>query len=254
MRAYLAFTKKELLEQLRTYRLIIIISVFFLLGMMSPLFAKLMPDILSGMDVQGMKIEIPEPTVMDAYGQFFKNFTQMGMVVVLLVFGGILSNEFMKGTLVNILAKGLSRPVVILSKFTAAVILWTAGFGVAVLSDYGYTLYLFGEAAVPNLAFSFFCLWLFGVFVIALILLSGALASGTFGGLILTVGGLVFLIILSISPRTIKFNPVTLTSRNMELISQSVKSNELYMPITITIILTVCSLYFAILLFRRKKM
>jgi ABC-2 type transport system permease protein len=71
MRSYIAFTKKELLEQLRTYKCLIILSVFFILGMMSPLFAKLMPDIIGGMEIEGIQITIPEPTAVDAYTQFF---------------------------------------------------------------------------------------------------------------------------------------------------------------------------------------
>ena len=92
MRGYFAFIKKEFTEQLRTFRVLILFAVFFIFGMMSPLLAKLLPDILSGMELQGMTINIPEPTAMDAYSQFFKNTTQMGVIVILLVFGGIISN------------------------------------------------------------------------------------------------------------------------------------------------------------------
>ena len=254
MRVYIAFTKKEIVEQIRTYKWLIVISVFFLFGMMSPLLAKLMPDIMSGMKVEGIKIEMPEPIVMDAYAQFFKNFTQMGILILLLVFGGTLSNELMKGTLINILAKGLPRPTVILSKFTASVILWTVGLIVAVTTTYGYAFYLFGDAAVPNFVFSIFCLWLFGCFLIALILLSSSLANGTFGGLILSVVTLVILLLISISPKTAKFNPITLTSKNLDLLKESVKVNDLYLPVAITAVLTIVALYLAILLFRRKKM
>ena len=254
MRVYIAFTKKEIVEQIRTYKWLIVISVFFLFGMMSPLLAKLMPDIMSGMKVEGIKIEMPEPIVMDAYAQFFKNFTQMGILILLLVFGGTLSNELMKGTLINILAKGLPRPTVILSKFTASVILWTVGLLVAVTTTYGYAFYLFGDASVPNFVFSIFCLWLFGCFLIALILLSSALANGTFGGLILSVITLVVLLLISISPKVAKFNPITLTSKNLDLLKESVNVNDLYLPVAITAVLTIVALYLAILLFRRKKM
>lgn len=254
MRAFIAFTKKEVMEQIRTYKWLIVLSVFFLFGMMSPLMAKLMPDILSGMEMQGMKIEIPNPTVLDAYGQFFKNFTQIGWVVILLVFGATLSNELVKGTLINILSKGLSRPIVILSKFTAAVLLWSVGFAVACVTCYGYTFYLFRNAFAPNLLFSFFCLWLFGCFIISLILLSGTLANGTFGGLVLSTSILVVMLVISISPKSDEFNPITLVSKNINLLNESIGVKDLLSPIIITAVLTITSLYFAILLFRRKKM
>jgi hypothetical protein len=254
MREFIAFTKKEIIEQIRTYKWLIVLSVFFLFGMISPLFAKLMPDIMSGMKVQGIKIEIPEPTVMDAYAQFFKNFTQMGMLILLLVFGGILSNELTKGTLINVLAKGLSRTTVILAKFISAVLLWTVGYLVSIGTAYGYTMYLFKEANVPNLVFSLFCLWLFGCFLIALILLSSSMASGNFGGLVLSAVTLVILLMINVIPKTEKFNPITLASKNLNLVNETTKVSDLYFPIIITSILTILVLYFAVLLFKKKKM
>lgn len=44
MRAYVAFIKKEGLELVRTYKLLLMILIFFAFGVMSPLMAKLMPD------------------------------------------------------------------------------------------------------------------------------------------------------------------------------------------------------------------
>ncbi|MCU7200933.1 hypothetical protein [Turicibacter sanguinis] len=67
MRGYLAFVKKELLEQVRTYKLLILFLVFFIFGMLSPLMAKLMPEILRQMPMDGITITIPDPTAIDSY-------------------------------------------------------------------------------------------------------------------------------------------------------------------------------------------
>ncbi|MBK8434017.1 MAG: hypothetical protein IPL28_23205 [Chloroflexi bacterium] len=81
---------------------------------------------MASMAIEGVSITVPEPTAVDAYSQLFKNLTQMGMIVLLLVFGGMLSNEIARGTLLNMLTKGLSRHAVILAKYTVALLLWTA--------------------------------------------------------------------------------------------------------------------------------
>jgi len=254
MRGYLAFTKKEFIEQLRSYKWLIIFCVFFLFGMASPLLAKITPDLLSGMKIEGMTIVIPEPTAMDAYAQFFKNTTQMGMLVVLLVFGGMLSNELSKGTLINILAKGLSRPAVILSKYTAAVALWTVGYALSAITCYGYTEYLFKAAALQNLLFSLFCLWLFGCFVLSLILLSSTLTGGSFGGLILSAVILVGLLMVNIFPKVEKFNPVTLASKNVALLNNASTPGDLMITVWITLGLTIAAIICSILLFSKKKL
>ena len=150
MRSYIAFCKKEVLENLRTHKVLILMIVFLLFGMMSPLTAKLMPEIFKSLALDGIVITIPEPTALDAYAQFFKNTSQMGLLVVLLVFGGMLSNEITKGTLINMVTKGLSRPVVILSKFTVASILWTLTLLASFATTIGDTVYLFWWGVQPN--------------------------------------------------------------------------------------------------------
>jgi ABC-2 type transport system permease protein len=254
MREYVAFTKKEFLEQLRTYKWLIIFSVFFLFGMIIPLLAKLMPEIFKNMNLEGMKIILPEPTALDAFSQFFKNFTQMGILVLLLVFGGTLSNELERGTLINVLAKGLPRSTVILSKYTAALILWTGGYILATATAFGYTVYLFKKVEVNHPVFSFFCLWLFGCFVIALIILSSTVTSGNFGGLILSAVILGCLLIINTLPMGGKLNPLTLASVNMSLINGSKEVRELMVTVIFTGILIALCLYTSIVLFRKKRL
>ena len=254
MRGFSVFVKKELIEQLRTYKLFIICTVFFLFGMSSPLLAKLMPEIFKNMKVEGMKIIIPEPTALDAYGQFFKNMSQMGLIIILLVFGSIISNELMRGTLINILAKGLPRTTVIISKYAAAIILWTISYTISAATAIGYTFYLFDPTGISNLILSFFCLWLFGCFVIALIFLSSTVTTGNFGGLILSAVTLMLLLIMNSLPKVGRFNPITLASKNLSLLDGSLGAGELIITIIITSALIILCLYISILLFGKKKL
>jgi ABC-2 type transport system permease protein len=254
MKGFIAFTKKEYTEQLRTYRWLILPCVFFLFGMMSPLLAKLMPEIISGMEVEGFTITMPEPTVMDAYSQFFKNINQMGVIIILLIFGGVISNELAKGTLINILAKGLPRYTVILSKYTAALSLWTVSLCLGALTNYGYTLYLFDESKVKNLFFSLFCIWMFGLFLLSLIFLSSALIGGSFGGLILTAIILGGLMLVNIFPNMKTYNPMYLSSYNLELLTGSLTPRDFIKPLLITAVLLLGCLYTSIRLFGKKKL
>ena len=130
--------------------------------------------------------------------QYIGCFTQMGFIVFLLIFGGILSQEISKGTLIIVLAKGLSRHAVILFKYLVSLILWTISLCMASITNYGYTVYLFGETSADYLIFSLFCLWLFGAFVLALIILSNTLTTGNYGGLLLIVAVLGMMLLLNI--------------------------------------------------------
>ena len=54
MKNYMAFLRKELLEYSRTYKLFIMLIVFSILGITSPLMAKMLPDMLNNLLTQGL--------------------------------------------------------------------------------------------------------------------------------------------------------------------------------------------------------
>ena len=74
MKAYFAFTQKELLESLRTYKLLIMIIVFMFFGMLGPLTAKLTPQILESLMPAGMQVTMGEPTVLIHGHSFLKMY------------------------------------------------------------------------------------------------------------------------------------------------------------------------------------
>lgn len=253
MRNYIAFLKKELLESVRTYRLFIIIAVFFAFGMMSPLTAKLMPKLISYAQKDGMKISMPEPAAIDSWKQFFKDISGMGLIVIALIFSGVLANELSKGTLVNMLTKGLNRSTVILSKFTAMIIIWTASYALAFAMAFVYTAYLFKNHEMHNLLFSVFCLWLFGVLLLSVILLGATLIKSSYGCLFITGTVVAILMVLNTFPKLQEYNPFSLASYNAALLTSSVKVSELYYPTFISCALVLICIIGSILIFNKKQ-
>jgi ABC-2 type transport system permease protein len=254
MKGYSAFLRKELLEQKRTYKLLVMLIVFTLFGMMSPLLAKFIPDILASVGAEGMTITVPEPTYMDAYAQFFKNATQMGIVVLLLVFAGSMSQELSRGTLVNVLAKGLPRTAVMLSKYTACLALWTVSLALCAAVHYGYTLYLFGSHPTTHLLLSLLCLWLFGAFLLAVIMLTGTMLKGGYSGLLATAAVLGILLLLSMLPGSAHWNPVTLVSISTGLLDGSIQTADVMGAFWISAGATVLGLAGAVLVFRKRQL
>jgi len=156
VKGYFAFLKKEFFEYTKTYKLFIMLMIFIIFGITNPLIAKLMPEIVGSLVTDGVVITLPEPTAYDAWAQFFKNATQMGLFVMVILFSGVLSSELSKGTLINLLTKGLSRTAVILSKYTCMVSVWTISISLCFGLTYGYTAYLFPQGETSNLLFSVF--------------------------------------------------------------------------------------------------
>jgi ABC-2 type transport system permease protein len=176
MNQFIAFTKKEFYESVATFRLYILFAVFLVLGMLSPLMAKLTPEILEmlGDMGTGIAIQMPEPTMMDAWGQFFKKLSQIGMLALVIVFGGLMSNELSKGSLTNLLTKGLNRHTVIFSKFFSASVLWICSYLLCFGVCYAYTAYFWEIGTMGHALLAFAAPWLFGEFMLALLIFSGS--------------------------------------------------------------------------------
>lgn len=253
MRHYMAFLKKEIVESIRTYKLFIMLIVFILFGVMNPLVAKLTPHIIKTLIPGGNSISIPEATALDSWAQFFKNITQMGIIVTLLVFSGILVTELSKGTLINILTKGLSRQAVILSKFTSMILIWTLSVAVSFIITWIYTGYLFPDGGTNNLLFAVFCLWLFGSFLLSLLIFSSTITNTNYGSLIIIGFTVVIGMLLNIIPSFQKYNPISLSTRSMELLTSTISPTYLYKAIIVTFILNIVLMILSILTFRKKQ-
>ncbi len=253
MRAYLAFTKKEILESLRTYKLLILVIVFMFFGVLGPLMAKLTPRLLESLVTEGIQIILPEPTAFDSWAQFFKNVSQMGLLVITIIFSGMMANEFNRGTFINILTKGLPRRTVILSKFTVASLIWSVSYMTCFGLSYAYTAYFWSGDRISNLLVSVVCLWLFGILLITEILLGGVLFKSIYGCLLYVGGFVSFLFTLNILPKVQLYNPIALISKNMSLLTEDTMPNELLFPVILSIAFGILSIVTAIVLFNRKK-
>jgi len=136
--------KKELREQLRNSKLLVVLAVFFFFGIVSPITAMFMPDIIAGIsDSQNIQIEIPEPVWQDAVSQYLKNITQMGSFILIIVFMGIVSKEKESGSLIFLIVKPVSRSVFLHAKYSSVAITALAGMLIAYLSSSFYTFLFF---------------------------------------------------------------------------------------------------------------
>lgn len=217
MNTLFAFIKKEYMEHLRSGRLLILIALFFLFGIMNPAVAKLTPWLLevmadslaeSGMIVTDVKV-----SAMDSWVQFFKNMP-MGLIAFVLLEGGILTGECASGTLVLSLTKGLQRYKVIFSKSIVLISLWSVCYWLCFIVTYGYNAYFWDNTIAKNLIFSTFCWWVFGLFVMALIILFSAISksnTGVLGGTGIVVLGCYLLALL---PKCTQYMPTFLADGN----------------------------------------
>lgn len=194
-----ALLRKELLEQWHTRKMLVILVVFLLFGLTSPLLARFTSELLKSVPgAEQFAGLIPEPKTADAVTQYVKNLTQFGFILAILLGMGAIAGERERGTAAMILSKPASRWAFVTAKFAAQALVYLVAFLLAGLAAWFYTGLLFK----PGLAFGPFLLgnlllwvWLLGY--AAVVLLGSAIGRttliaaglGLLGCVILLIGG-----------------------------------------------------------------
>ena len=208
---FLAVLRKELVEQWRTRRWVTAAVVFLFFGFLSPLGAKLLPDLLEGLgDTGGVMIEIPPPTAQDALLQYVKNMSQFGVLLAVLLAMGTVAREKERGTAAMVLSKPVSRADFLLGKFVALTLVFGLCLALAGLACYYYTVVLFEGTGEARFVEMNLLLGLFIEFYLAVTLLGSTVARSQVvaGGLGL---GAVFVVaILGVLPRFGDYMPTAL--------------------------------------------
>ena len=174
MRQLIAFTKKEFIEVVRSGKFLVLIIVFSLFGIMNPAIAKLTPWMMeqfsSSLEESGFIITQVTVDALTSWTQFYKN-VPMGLIIFLLMFSGIMANELQKGTLVNIITKGMSRMWIIVSKTIVMLALWTLNYWMCYFITYVYNEYFWDNKVAKYVLYSAFLVYMLGVWLISLMML-----------------------------------------------------------------------------------
>ena len=213
MRSLIAFLKKELMEQSRTSKLVLLGILFTLFGLMSPVIAKLTPLMVEmmaeTMAQSGMIVTEVTVTALDCWTQFYKN-VPLALMAFVLVESSIFTREFETGTLLLSLTKGLDRYKVVVAKTVVLLTLWTVGYWLCFGITYAYSVYFWDNSIVQHLWLGAVYLWVFGVLIVGLMMLFSTL-SGSNTGVLVGAGGVVLVsYLLSMVPKISKYLPTQL--------------------------------------------
>ncbi|MBI2165856.1 MAG: ABC transporter permease subunit [Chloroflexi bacterium] len=144
MKGFMPLLKKELKEQIRGYRLVIVAGVFGVLGLSTPFLIKYLPEIIR-LTGQTVPVDTPPATALTAFREYSETVAQLGVLVVVLLATGAVSGERSRGTAAMTLAKPVSRSAFLLAKgVSLSVTLWVS-LGLAWALCLLYTRVLFQE-------------------------------------------------------------------------------------------------------------
>lgn len=251
MSIFIAF-RKEWLELIRSYRLMIVVIVLLFFGLTSPVLAKFTPELMTLIPTGGITIQMPTPTVMDAIGQYIKNMAQFGFLLAVLLTMGAIAQEKDKGTAAMILVKPLSRGAFIVAKFLGLAAMFAIALVIAGTAAYYYTLLLFEAMDILHWLAMNVLLFVYILVYVAITMLCSTLTKSSVaaGGIALVI--LIFSGLIGSIPGIGKYMPGELISWGTRLMVGDTTSSWIAFGISVGLI--VIPLLAAWLIFRRQEL
>jgi ABC-2 type transport system permease protein len=256
MRPLYAFAKKELTEQARSGKFIILSAIFVVMGIMNPAVAKITPWLIEALSdsmlESGMIITVTEVNALDSWIQFFKN-APMLLIAFTLVESNMFTKEYQSGTLLLTLTKGIARYKIVIANTMILLLLWSLGYWASFGITYAYNSYFWDNSVAQNLGASAFFWWLFGAFVVMLMVSFSVLFSSNTAVLLSTGATVLVFYLFSLIPKINKYVPIKLTDGN-SLIFGTADSDSYLAACIITAVICVFALAASIPIFNRKQL
>jgi len=252
MSSYITFMSKELTENLRTKRILVLACVFLFFAITTPLLTRFMGEffnlLIPSDDETGQLLiaALSNPSWQESYAQFYSQLGQIGIIAVLFMYMGTVQREIRTGTASLMFSKGLGFAPFILAKFTIAVIITTVVIILSALVAYVYTFLLFNEAGqLGNILAGSLIFSAGTLMMLSLVILCSSLtkSSAVSGGL--SFGAYFIFILISIIPRIGQLSPYQLFSHPVA-ISVGYFSNMLPVNLLLAVVVTILALFIAV--------
>jgi ABC-2 type transport system permease protein len=187
---------KELLEQWRSHRVLVVTAVLVAMGILGPLTSRYMNELMAAIPgtPEGLEAVLPKPTAELAVSELTDNLAQFGLILALLVPMASVVGEKTTGTAAMVLSKPISRGAFLLAKLLALLLTLALGTGLGVAAGYAYTGMLFSWLPAGGFVVLASALLLYLLFYASLALLASTLmrsqlaAAGLAFGLAIVLG------------------------------------------------------------------
>jgi ABC-2 type transport system permease protein len=248
--------RKELAEAWQTRRLPVVAGLFIVIGMLSPLTARYLPEILQAALGDQLPVALPTPTAMDAVGQLQKNLAQLGALAAIALAMGSVSGELDRGTAALVLAQPVTRAAFLAAKLLGIGIVLAIATLLAALAAFVYTAVLFEVPPIGGWLAMAVLSWLALTAWAALTFVASAATGSTTAAAGIGFVALIGLSLASIVPAVDRLLPTGLTTPSVLLASgaATVDGGRLLTALLGTLVIIGACLALAVLTFRRREL
>lgn len=206
-----ALLNHRLLEIVRTWRIWVLPGLLVLFAVSGPLVARFSRELLgAALGAQAQGLPIPDPTYLDAYGQWAKNLTQLVVLVLVIQAAGSISGEVRSGTAILLLTKPVSRTAFVLATLGSQVLLVVGATAVTSVLTWGMTAALFPAAPAGPLVRAAAAWLVIAALILAATVLASAALDATAGAAGIGIGVYLALAVLAAWPPLARYTPAGL--------------------------------------------
>lgn len=253
MRLTLQMYRKEMLEMLRSYKLLWIPVVFVLLGVMQPLTSYYLPDLLkaSGEFPAELLDSFPIPGPVEVMTKVLSQYSMIGVLLLVIAGMNTVSGELSGRTAALVLVRPVASIQFIAAKWAGQISLVFISFILSYASSWYYTALLLGQVPLAEAlaAGGLHLVWL--SFAVSLTLFCSTLLRGGAAAVVsLLVMGVLYLA-YSLVPSWMAWNPARLLAEASAILSGNSPQNAAF-PLTVGISIMVLFIALSAWFLRRR--
>lgn len=256
MRQWSVLFKKEWIEMTRNFKILWIPLVFILLGIMQPVTSYYLPEIIkaAGELPEGAVFDIPVPTPQEVLVQTFGQYSQIGILVLVLAFMGIVAAEKNSGVSDIILVKPVSFANYITAKWVSIAIMTLGSFLLGILASWYYTGVLIGDVEFGELMKGSLVYGTWLVFLVTVtLLLSSLFKSNIFVAFMSLLVAIGLSALTSLLSKWMTWSPARLSTHAGSLLLTGSPDKQFALSMTVTLLLILVLLVSSIYLFAKKE-
>jgi ABC-2 type transport system permease protein len=254
MTGYRELLEKEIVEAWRTYRIVIVCALFAVIGIVTPVLVRNLPDLFAMFAPPDFELGLEEMGLPDVVDQLLRSVSQLGALAAILLTMGSVAGEKERRTAALVLTKPVSRFAFLMAKLVSIAMVLALATGLGILAAWLYTSLLFEQPPVMPWLQLALLIWLSIMVFAAITFLGSTLVRSTLGAAAIGLAGLIALSLASTISTVATWLPTGLVdvARSIALEEESPDLDP-SRTIAISIAVIVGCLLLAWLRFRREE-
>ena len=217
----------EWLRMTRTPRAIALAGTYLFLGLLGPVTARYLQDIVNRFQ-SGVQVIFAHPTPKDGIANYISQISQTGLVVVIVITAGALTFDARRGLSTFLRTRTTSMWQLIAPRFTVNAAAAVAAYALGTLAAWYETALLLGSPPPGAMLAGLLCGSVYLVFAVSVATAAASLARSTLGTVGVALGILLALPLLGMAGPLHAWLPSTLVTAPIALLDSSTLGS--YLP------------------------